>query len=172
MDCHNVQTWLALHVGGDVPSESSSEPVWQHVSQCPQCRQRQQAFAVALQALVDSRRPVSEVRPSLWPLVSQRLAQLDRPVELSRFNVWVPTVVSALAAAVVFALILAELRTNQGLPYAQNRAGAPFERNLFATDPSFGRDVGKYPTVDDFRRWQGSGSNARLQTAKSPAYDW
>jgi hypothetical protein len=169
MDCRQAQSLVALMVGQDHADANLEGAVQQHVLQCASCRKFHSEL-VASQSLLGEARLYSDSRRRLWPQVAERLAELDRRPRFARFNVWVPTVVTAAACLLLVTVATLETQRPQGGILPGMVWQQPASRDLFLSDPEFSMHRGELPTADDLARWRRRGvemQNPELQTVKN-----
>lgn len=156
MDCRQIQPLLALAVGQDLPDEGCEQTVLLHLQQCPACRERRQALAMARSVLQDAQ-PMARIGGGLWPRISAQLTDHRNHRPLARFNVWVPTVVAAMACSILVGIAALEIskRVNPQTTVFIRSIQSP-SRNLFDTDPAFSQSHGRLISEQDVAAWRQS----------------
>ena len=156
MDCQQIQPLLALAVGQDLPDGDCERTVTLHLQQCPNCREHRQALAMARSVLQDAQ-PTVRLGGGLWPRISAQLAECQNRRPLARFNVWVPTVVAAMACGILVAIAALEIskKVNPQTTVFIRSMQAP-TRNLFDTDPTFSKSHGRLISEQDVAAWRQS----------------
>lgn len=143
MNCPQALRLLPLWIGRDLPDASEAEALRMHLAHCQACSLQQRQ----LQASLDALQSISttslagesgEPRPSLWPRLAMVLK--DAPRHRDRFNGWIPATAMALAAALMVAVSVVQVRREMGnaIHAAWNqRLPTSANRNLFQTDGQF-----------------------------------
>lgn len=111
-----------------------------HFAECPQCFQEHQRFQKSLDALQSvSTASLPSGHTSLWPRLVNVLKEMPR--QRDHFNGWIPAAAMALAAALMIAVSVTQVRREMGRSSPVTwRPGTPSSsenRNLFATDKRF-----------------------------------
>lgn len=170
MDCRQIQPLLALSVGQDLPDAGLERTVSLHLQQCPACRERRQALAMARAVLQDSQRTARSLG-GVWPRVAAQLARFDRRAPLARFNVWVPTAVAALACGILVAIAAIEVhrKVNPNTTVLV-RPFVPPSRNLFESDPTFVKSHGRLINEEDLAHWRKTQGETPQPASYQPDY--
>ena len=143
MNCHQALRLLPLWIGHDLADAADAEALRVHLTECPGCslrKRRLQASLDALQSVSTTSLETSsgDARPSLWPRLAMILK--DVPRRRDQFNGWIPAAAMALAATLMVAVSVVQIRREMGAPvqttWSVNHSH-PGARNLFATDQQF-----------------------------------
>lgn len=143
MHCQQALRLLPLWIGHDLADASDAESLRAHLTGCPGCSLRQRRLQASLDALQSISTTSLETasggaRPSLWPRLAMILK--DVPRRRDQFNGWIPAAAMALAATLMVAVSVVQIRREMGAPvqttWSTNQS-LPAARNLFATDQQF-----------------------------------
>ena len=135
MNCEQASRLLPLWVGHDLPDASESESLRAHLKHCSSCStlaSRLQEGLEVLQSISSASLPMTGERASLWPRLSTMLK--DVPRRRDQFNGWIPAAAMALAASVMIAVSIIQVRPELG---ASLQTSWDNERDLFKTDARF-----------------------------------
>jgi hypothetical protein len=135
MNCQQASRLLPLWVGHDLPDASESEGLRAHLKHCPGCSllaRRLQEGLEALQSISSASLPMAGERASLWPRLATMLKEVPR--RRDQFNGWIPAAAMALAASVMIAVSIVQVRPELG---ASLQTSWDNERDLFKTDARF-----------------------------------
>lgn len=99
MNCREARTEIALHLGHDESLPTDWEQARRHLTICPACRVHYRDLKAAM-AVLDAAdvEPTYEVRHSLWPKISEQLANPSLPTPR---RMWAP-VISFTIACLLF----------------------------------------------------------------------
>ena len=143
MNCQQALRLLPLWIGHDLAEASDAESLRTHLTECPGCSLRKRRLQASLDALQSISTTSLETasggaRPSLWPRLAMILK--DVPRRRDQFNGWIPAAAMALAATLMVAVSVVQIRREMGAPvqttWSTNQS-LPAARNLFATDQQF-----------------------------------
>jgi hypothetical protein len=133
MNCREVKRLLPLWIGRDLADASEAEALRAHLMECRDCSLQQLRFQESLDALqsistITLSIESHEGRPSLWPRLAMVLREVPR--RRDQFNGWIPATAMALAASLMIAVSVVQIRRDMGEPIGAGR-------NLFLTDSRF-----------------------------------
>ena len=143
MNCQQALRLLPLWIGHDLADALEAEALRGHLTECPGCSLRKRRLQASLDALQSISTTSLEstsggARPSLWPRLSMILK--DVPRRRDQFNGWIPAAAMALAATLMVAVSVVQIRREMGAPvqttWSVNQSH-PSARNLFASDQQF-----------------------------------
>jgi hypothetical protein len=139
MNCQQANRLLPLWVGHDLADASEAEALQAHLAECADCALQQRRLQASLEVLqsvstVSLETASGGASPSLWP----RLAMLlkDIPRRRDHFNGWIPAAAMALAATLMVAVSVVQIRREMGHPVQTTwsvDSSHPAARNLFPT---------------------------------------
>ena len=147
MNCQLANRLLPLWIGQDLADATEADALRAHLSDCGDCSQQYRRLQDALDALqsisTTSLPAQSGPRPSLWPRLAMILKEVPR--RRDQFNGWIPAAAMALAATLMVAVSVVQIRREMGdsirATWYQNSATSA-DRNLFETDRRFKSGVG------------------------------
>lgn len=146
MNCRQANRLLPLWIGQDLADAAEAESLRVHLTECRDCSQQRrllQETLDALQSVSTTSLPAGSSRPSLWPRLAMVLK--DVPRRRDQFNGWIPAAAMALAAMLMVAVSVVQIRREMGDPMQYSwfeDSSTPADRNLFETDRRFKSGVG------------------------------
>ncbi len=153
MNCRQANRLLPLWIGHDLADTSEAEALRLHLSACPDCslQQRRLQFSLdALQAISTTSLAAGSggERLSLWPRLAMMLKEVPR--RRDQFNGWIPASAMALAALLMVAVSVVQIRREMGDSIQATWNLDPSSsagRNLFETDQRFAPGSGEDQSI-------------------------
>jgi hypothetical protein len=147
MNCRLANRLLPLWIGQDLADASEADALQAHLVQCQDCseqgRQLQEALD-ALQSISTTSLPAESGSHSrLWPRLAMVLKEVPR--RRDQFNGWIPAVAMAMAASLMVAVSVVQIRREMGNTVRTNwyqDSSTSVDRNLFETDRRFKERAG------------------------------